>query len=115
MTPTSPRYPLCSIDCNFSMYSCNNCPVDPDADDYDNDDYDNDDYDDDDDDFGGDDGGSLLHEWFLLFFEALLGTGAPPRVISHRSFKHRALFRTRKFPQNVHMSLIPTLTHKKNI
>ena len=64
---------------------------------------------DDDDDWGGD-GGSLAHEWFLPFFEALLGTGAPPRVISHRSFRHRALFRTRKFPQNVHMSSSPNLT-----
>ena len=65
---------------------------------------------DDDDDWGGD-GGSLAHEWFLLFFEALLGTGDPPRVISHRSFRHRVLFQTRKFPKNIHMNSSTTLTH----
>ena len=49
MSPTSPRYPLSSIDFNFSMYSCNDCADDVHADDYNNDDDDDDDDNDDND------------------------------------------------------------------
>ena len=53
MSPTSPQYPLSSMDFNFSMYSCNDCADDIDAnsnDDDDDNDDDNDDNNDDDDD-----------------------------------------------------------------
>ena len=78
MSPTSPQYPLSSMDFNFSMYSCNDCADDIDANsndddddnDDDNDDNDNDDDDDEDDDYdnNGDDFGGDDDLWQPVLF-----------------------------------------------